>query len=45
MSAYRPIAVPLVSASTERRVRVAMLQLQVAATLRPITEREAHIGR
>lgn len=45
MSAHRPIAVPLVSATTERRVRVAIAQLLIASRLNPRAEREAHIGR
>lgn len=45
MSAYRPIARPLVSGPAERRIRVAIAQLLVASRLHPHTEREAHIGR
>jgi|GEM_PF-6336459 len=43
MSAHRPIAVPLVSAPSERRIRVAIAQLLVASRLHPNTEREARI--
>lgn len=45
MSAYRPIAAPLVSAPTERRIRVAIAQLVVATRLPPMTERETPVGR
>ena len=45
MSAYRPIAAPLVSGTAERRIRVAIAQLVIAARVPSVTEREAHIGR